>query len=377
MNDYHMKKEVLLLFSLLFILISPIYAYQTNEAALVRYLNDQQDKVLIVGIKEDPPFIIKDGKDSFYGISIDLWESISNKLHLVYEFKEYEHVPGLMLALSRKQVDIVLNPMSVSGTRLRQLDVSHPFLTSSMGIAIRNDENNQIQLFISNLFSLGFLKLISLLIVIVFTFGTIVWFVEKKSNHSEFRDGPMGILDGIWWSTVTITTVGYGDKTPKTVLGRIISMVWMFAAISLISSFTATITSKLTLDQLGNQVNTLKDLEKFGRIGAVKHSSSADFLFDRQINVSKHFDSPTEGLEALQKGEIQVFAHEKPVIRYLIHENNWQNSIRMLPATFNRHYFSLLMPKNSSLHRKLNPILVDHISRESWNRTLRRYSLDE
>ena len=51
------------------------------------------------------------------------------------------------------------------------------------------------------------------------------------------------LLDWLWWSIVTITTVGYGDLTPSTVPGRIIGIVLMFSGIGVLSMFTATIAS--------------------------------------------------------------------------------------------------------------------------------------
>ena len=52
------------------------------------------------------------------------------------------------------------------------------------------------------------------------------------------------LWDGIWWAVVTVTTVGYGDLTPKTVGGRVVGIVLMFVGISFLSLLTAAIASK-------------------------------------------------------------------------------------------------------------------------------------
>ena len=53
----------------------------------------------------------------------------------------------------------------------------------------------------------------------------------------------MPFSDGLWWAFVTATTVGYGDISPSTNLGRGIAMVLMLIGIGLIGSLTSTITS--------------------------------------------------------------------------------------------------------------------------------------
>lgn len=51
------------------------------------------------------------------------------------------------------------------------------------------------------------------------------------------------LLDALWWSFVTITTVGYGDVTPTTLGGRVIGVVVMVFGIGLLGMFTATVAS--------------------------------------------------------------------------------------------------------------------------------------
>ncbi|HEY5729981.1 MAG TPA: potassium channel family protein [Anaerolineales bacterium] len=45
------------------------------------------------------------------------------------------------------------------------------------------------------------------------------------------------VLDALYFTIITLTTIGYGDLTPQTDAGKIFTMVYIFVGISLISGF--------------------------------------------------------------------------------------------------------------------------------------------
>ena len=67
--------------------------------------------------------------------------------------------------------------------------------------------------------------------------------------------------DGIWWALVTITTVGYGDITPYTALGRIVASSLMILGIGFIATITAAV-STYFLSNFGDKETTLDDIVK-------------------------------------------------------------------------------------------------------------------
>jgi len=81
-------------------------------------------------------------------------------------------------------------------------------------------------------------RLILLTIAIVILGAGGLYFFEHTTNH-----GVQTIWDAVWWSIVTVTTVGYGDIFPTTLGGRIVAAGVMIVGIGFLGMFTATIAS--------------------------------------------------------------------------------------------------------------------------------------
>lgn len=88
--------------------------------------------------------------------------------------------------------------------------------------------------FLSILKTNGLDKVIALSGILIFGSSIVVTLVE--SNIDTFADG-------VWWSIVTTTTVGYGDISPSTIIGRLIAVLLMLVGIGLIGMITGSITT--------------------------------------------------------------------------------------------------------------------------------------
>lgn len=104
-------------------------------------------------------------------------------------------------------------------------------------------ERNDSPMFRS-IFELYPLLIICILMAIIS--GFIAWITETWSNSEQFpRPFMLGWYEGFWWSFVTMTTVGYGDKTPKTVAARLFSIIWVFVGVISIGILTASLTKEI------------------------------------------------------------------------------------------------------------------------------------
>jgi voltage-gated potassium channel len=61
----------------------------------------------------------------------------------------------------------------------------------------------------------------------------------RALDHHEYSS----IWEGMWWALQTVTTVGYGDVTPKNVSGKLVGTVVMLEGVAFVAIVTAAITS--------------------------------------------------------------------------------------------------------------------------------------
>ena len=88
----------------------------------------------------------------------------------------------------------------------------------------------------------------------------------------------------------------------------------MFIAIVLISFFTATVTSLLTVRILETSVQGLEDLKK-APIGTLAYTSSEAYL-KKNLHSFQTYEAVRAGLEAVVRGEIDAFVYDAPLIRH-------------------------------------------------------------
>jgi voltage-gated potassium channel len=92
------------------------------------------------------------------------------------------------------------------------------------------------------------------LLTLVIFIGGLVYFVESTNPESQFTSIPAAI----YWAIVTVTTVGYGDITPITTLGQLLSSLLMISGYAIIAVPTGIVTGELVKSNLSGGKKNLK-----------------------------------------------------------------------------------------------------------------------
>ena len=87
--------------------------------------------------------------------------------------------------------------------------------------------------------ALGTFAAVALISITLTIFASIAILTFENVPEANIKSGP----DALWWSFVTITTVGYGDRYPVTPGGRMIAAILMTAGVGLFGTFTGFVAS--------------------------------------------------------------------------------------------------------------------------------------
>lgn len=104
-------------------------------------------------------------------------------------------------------------------------------------------QNKKNRRFFTRLFEILTSKfvIVSFLTILAFTVLMLIIFLSEQKTNSSINT----LFDAIWYTLVTITTVGYGDITPHSVLGRTSAMILLLAGVALFGALSGKFASFL------------------------------------------------------------------------------------------------------------------------------------
>jgi ABC-type amino acid transport substrate-binding protein len=289
-------------------LLLAIWAAAADLAAAAEP-RDGINRPLLVAVVDSPPFAIKADDGSWSGLSVELWREIAATLDLRWEphQAELQQVDGL---LRDGAVDAALGAIAVTAEGELAHDFSQPYYSTGLSFAERLGQSSWYAM-LDELSGSGLLRLVGWIVLATLAMGVIIAFVERRHADTAFG-GPLrsGIATGVWWAAVTMTTVGYGDATPKTTSGRSLALLWMFVGLVAVALFTATVTSLLTVHSLQGRVQRPADLFHV-RLGAVTGGAGAAFLAERHVPF-RAYDNYQQALAGVADHQVDAAVAHRP-----------------------------------------------------------------
>jgi ABC-type amino acid transport substrate-binding protein len=347
------------------LLITVLLAMAASAAA-----QPPADEPLRVLLRVAPPFVIDEGDGEFSGISVDLWRGIAEDRQLPYEFEVFG-LDAMLDVVAGGEADVGVGATTVTAAREQRLDFMHPFLSSGLAIAAPSAGSPWTTV-LTRIVSWDFLRAVGALAVLLLAVGLVVWLFERRRNPDEFQsETARGLWSSFWFAAVTMTTVGYGDKAPVSIGGRVVALVWMFASIIVISFFTASIATALTVQSLAQGIEGPSDLPGL-QVGAVRATTGAAYL-SRELEIEpQEFETTRAAVRALARGEIDAIVHDAPILRWELREHG-SDDLEVLPDRIERQDYAFVLPPDSPRREDLNRALLDQIESPRFVRMLEFY----
>ena len=92
----------------------------------------------------------------------------------------------------------------------------------------------------------------------IVTGSLIIFYVESPHPDSQINS----MLDAIWWTAATVTTVGYGDIVLVTDTGRIVAIFFMFFGISILALFLSVLGTQFYNRRFQNEEKEVSHAQK-------------------------------------------------------------------------------------------------------------------
>lgn len=149
--------------------------------------------------------------------------------------------------------------------------------------------------------------------------GYLIWIIETWHNSDEYsRPFLIGWFEGFWWSFVSMTTIGYGDKVPRSLTGKLIGIIWILIGTIACGILNGYLTSEV-MEANSPPPPDIKD----SYIGSLRYRDFDHYVIAKhggilvETNGTDIYSEFLLLLETLQNHEIDGFLLDKHTLQYL------------------------------------------------------------
>ncbi|RAL45831.1 hypothetical protein DM860_018166 [Cuscuta australis] len=265
------------------------------------------------------------------GFCIDVFEEVIKNLPFAAPFDYVPFpIPGnqnlpdydaLVSQVLLGSVDVVVGDVTILANRSKSVEFTLPFTESGVitVVPVRKDRRRSAWIFLRPLRTELWVTTGAFFVFI----GSVIWVLEHHINK-EFQGPPHKQFGMIFWFSFSTLVFAHREKVISN-LSRFVIIVWVFVVLVLTSSYTASLTSMLTVQQLQPTITNLTDLIKNQEpVGYQEGSFVTGLLKFMHLESSKfrNYSTLEEYDEALTKGSqnggVSAIVDELPYMRLFL-----------------------------------------------------------
>ncbi|CAJ2643708.1 unnamed protein product [Trifolium pratense] len=247
------------------------------------------------------------------GFCIDVFKAVVDVLPyaLPYEFFRFAKPDGemagnyndLIAQIYYGNYDAVVGDVTITANRSNYVDFTMPFTETGVSMVVSTKDNRKKNAW-------AFLKPLTWGLWVTsgcsFVFiGFVVWVLEHRINNN-FRGPPSHQIGTSLWFSFSTMVYAHREKVVSN-LGRFVVVVWIFVVLILVQSYTASLTSHLTVEKLSPTITDVNQLLKNKmNVGYLKGSFVYGILKNLSFSDSQliTYQSPGECHELFLKGSV-------------------------------------------------------------------------
>ena len=339
------------------------------STASVLAAGQHETETLRIAVYDVPPYGYVDSDGSISGVSVDLWRRVAEQMEWPFKLIPVADIESILSGLEQGRFDAAIGAITITPERAARVDFSYPAHRSGVAIALRKQTGPIFALtsYWTAVTEMGPLIIVILGMLVVI--GIAMWIVERRDRSTApgSESAVVSLRDGLYWAVVTMTTVGYGDKTPKTMPGRVVAMVWMLSSLVLVSLLSTSLVSRLTAERVESRDLAASIDLRDRKLAAVAQSSGAEYLDELHLPYAKYKDLPA-ALESLANGQSNAVVNSVGALQFYV-AKRYGRVLEIPQGLLAPAYMAIALPEHSAIKKPIDQALIRTTNSPEW-RTL-------
>ena len=276
------------------------------------------------------------------------------KLILIPSTVSYD---GLIDAVANSEYHMIVADITITASRRNKVAFSSSFFHSSLGLIIREESIDDVDL-LAYLRPFSFELWLTIFVTDIYA-GFLIYLLEREHNE-RLRDQStfLTIIKSMWYIIGTVLAYG-SDFSVRTTAGRLLTVGLYILSLVSIAVYTAKLTSDLTIAKTRGSISGIQDIKNgkvaFNRIGLVAHTSIEEYYLREISPGSPNFhplNDDNEAYERLINNTIDAAIMDSNFAAYVI--NNFYCSLTLVGKDFDKNVFGIVFRKDWLHHQSFD-----------------------
>ncbi|XP_062102791.1 glutamate receptor 3.6-like [Humulus lupulus] len=298
-----------------------------------------------------------EGSGTFTGYCIDVFNAALEQLSYdvpceFIAFGDGHSSPSFMELLrmiSKGAFDAAVGDITITTNRAQIVDFTQPYIEAGLVVVAPVRKLHSSAWAFLRPFTPMMWCVTGIFFLIV---GAVAWILERRTNE-DFRGTPKKQLVTIMWFSFSTLFFSYRERIGSN-LGRFVLVIWLFAVLVLNSSYTASLTSILTVEKLSSSIKGIESLKTSNDPIGYPNGSFIENYLTNELNIHRSRLVPLNSFEEYEnalrngpsKGGIAAIVNERAYMELFL---STRCEFSIVGPEFTKMGWGFAFPKDSPL----------------------------